>query len=193
MQLQLRSAISHINEVWAIEAGGVMLSAFADVLPWEWIRNSARWTYDESRHCRMGYERLMAWDLNPAEIPLGTYIYESASGRGPDLPPRHALFFRNQKYPAQASPRPTLPCLWGRRQRARHGLSTGPMKPCTPAMANTGSRNSGGPRPGPRSLRSGPGTLRQLVSDCVSTASAGKYPRTSRKRRSGLWPRPAAL
>src|SRR6266446_570564 len=83
MQLQLRSAISHLNEVWAIEAGGVILSAFADVLPWEWIHNSARWTYDESRHCRMGYERLMAWGLDPAEIPLGTYIYESASGQDP--------------------------------------------------------------------------------------------------------------
>lgn len=83
MQLQLRSAISHLNEVWAIEAGGVILSAFADVLPWEWIHNSARWTYDESRHCRMGYERLLAWGLDPAEIPLGTYIYESASGQDP--------------------------------------------------------------------------------------------------------------
>jgi hypothetical protein len=83
MQLQLRSAISHLNEVWAIEAGGVILSAFADVLPWEWIHNSARWTYDESRHCRMGHERLMAWQLAPAGIPLGTYIYESASGEDP--------------------------------------------------------------------------------------------------------------
>lgn len=79
LQLQLRSAISHVNEVWAIEAGGIILSAFAGVLPWEWIHDSARWTYDESRHCRMGYERLMAWRLDPAEIPLGTYIYESAS------------------------------------------------------------------------------------------------------------------
>ncbi|HZC25024.1 MAG TPA: DUF455 family protein [Candidatus Binatia bacterium] len=79
IQLQLRAAISHLNEVWAVEAGGVMLSAFADVLPWEWIYNSARWTYDESRHCRMGYERLMSWQLDPAEIPLGTYIYESAT------------------------------------------------------------------------------------------------------------------
>ena len=83
VQLQLRSAISHLNEVWAIEAGGVMLSAFADVLPWDWIRNAARWTYDESRHCRMGYERLMTWGLDPAEIPLGTYIYDSASGEDP--------------------------------------------------------------------------------------------------------------
>jgi len=83
MQLQLRSAISHLNEVWAIEAGGVILSAFASLLPWEWIHDSARWTYDESRHCRMGYERLMAWGLRTGEIPLGTYIYESASGEDP--------------------------------------------------------------------------------------------------------------
>jgi len=83
MQLQLRSAISHLNEVWAVEAGGVMLSTFADVLPWEWLHDSARWTYDESRHCRMGYERLMTWGFDPAEIPLGTYIYESASGQDP--------------------------------------------------------------------------------------------------------------
>ncbi|MBV9482958.1 MAG: DUF455 family protein [Acidobacteria bacterium] len=87
VQLQLRSAISHVNEVWAVDAGGVILSAFADVLPWEWIYNSARWTYDESRHCRMGYERLMAWEFSPAEIPLGTYIYESAMAGAPaDVP-----------------------------------------------------------------------------------------------------------
>ena len=83
MVLQVRSAISHLNEVWAIEAGGVILSSFADVLPWEWIYNSARWTYDESRHCRMGYERLIKWGFEPWEIPLGTYIYESASKEDP--------------------------------------------------------------------------------------------------------------
>ncbi len=83
MQLQLRSAISHVNEVWAIEAGGVMLNAFADKLPWEWIYDAARWTYDESRHCRMGYERLMNWGFQCGEIPLGTYIYDSASGEDP--------------------------------------------------------------------------------------------------------------
>ena len=60
-----------------------MLSSFADVLPWEWIHDAARWTYDESRHCQMGYERLRTWSFDPAEIPLGTYIYDSASGHDP--------------------------------------------------------------------------------------------------------------
>lgn len=86
IQLQLRSAISHVNEVWAVEAGGVILAAFADALHWEWIYNAARWTYDESRHCRMGYERLMAWKLDFAKIPLGTYIYESATTGGGEVP-----------------------------------------------------------------------------------------------------------
>ena len=83
LKLQLRSAISHLNEVWAVETGGAILSAFAHVLPWEWINDAARWAYDESRHCQMGHNRLCAWGLDPAEIPLGTYIYESAAGQDP--------------------------------------------------------------------------------------------------------------
>jgi uncharacterized ferritin-like protein (DUF455 family) len=78
--LQLRSAVSHLNEMWAVEHGGIILSEFSDVLPWEWIRDAARWTYDESRHCRMGQNRLTAWGFDPSEVPLGSYIYESAKG-----------------------------------------------------------------------------------------------------------------
>jgi uncharacterized ferritin-like protein (DUF455 family) len=80
VELQVRSAVSHLNEVWAIENGGIILDAFAPVLPWEWIREAARWTYDEARHCRMGRDRLAAWGFDPGEIPLGTYIYESSNG-----------------------------------------------------------------------------------------------------------------
>jgi uncharacterized ferritin-like protein (DUF455 family) len=82
-RLQLRSAISHLNEVWAIETGGIILSSFAPVLPWEWIHDSARWTYDESRHCRMGRDRLASWGYKPEELPLGTFIYDSAAGQDP--------------------------------------------------------------------------------------------------------------
>jgi len=83
VSLQIRAAVSHVNEVWAVETGGVILSAFASVLPWEWVRDAARWTYDEARHCRMGYARLTAWGFEPREIPLGTYIYDSAAGEDP--------------------------------------------------------------------------------------------------------------
>jgi uncharacterized ferritin-like protein (DUF455 family) len=78
--LQLRSAVSHLNELWAVEHGGIILNEFAEVLPWEWINDAARWTYDESRHCRMGQTRLACWGFEPPELPLGSYIYESANG-----------------------------------------------------------------------------------------------------------------
>jgi uncharacterized ferritin-like protein (DUF455 family) len=83
LSLRIRSAVSHLNEVWAVETGGVILNAFAGLLPWEWIRDAARWTYDEARHCRMGYARLTAWGFDLGEIPLGTYIYDSAAGVDP--------------------------------------------------------------------------------------------------------------
>jgi uncharacterized ferritin-like protein (DUF455 family) len=82
-QLQLRSAVSHLNEVWAVETGGAVLEAFADELEWEFIYDAARWTYDESRHTRMGYERLSTWGYDPQEMPLGTHIYDSARGQDP--------------------------------------------------------------------------------------------------------------
>ncbi len=83
MALQLRSAISHVNEVWAIEACAAFTSAFADALGWEFVLDGARWTYDESRHCRMGYERLMSWGFTKGEIPLGTYIYDAGRDEDP--------------------------------------------------------------------------------------------------------------
>jgi uncharacterized ferritin-like protein (DUF455 family) len=83
LMLQLRSAISHINEVWAVESCSHFTYTFSDVLPWEFLVDATRWTYDESRHCRMGYERLMEWGFQKEEIPLGTYIYDAARGEDP--------------------------------------------------------------------------------------------------------------
>lgn len=81
--LQLRSAVSHLNEVWAIETGGAILYAFANDLDWEFILDAARWTYDEARHTQMGLERLTSWGFQPDELPLGTYIFDSARGEPP--------------------------------------------------------------------------------------------------------------
>jgi uncharacterized ferritin-like protein (DUF455 family) len=83
IRLQLRSAVSHFNEVWAVEFGGAVLQAFADELPWEFTYDAARWTYDESRHVRMGLQRLQTWGYQPHEIPLGSYIYDAACGQEP--------------------------------------------------------------------------------------------------------------
>ena len=83
LMLQLRSAISHINEVWAVEACSHFTYAFADLLPWEFLVDATRWTYDESRHCRMGYQRLLDWGFEKRGIPLGSYIYDTAKDQDP--------------------------------------------------------------------------------------------------------------
>jgi len=81
--LQLRSAVSHINEVWAVETAGAILEAFHDQLGWEFVSDAARWVYDEGRHAAMGWTRLCDWGFAPREIPLGSYIYESARDQDP--------------------------------------------------------------------------------------------------------------
>ena len=83
INLQLRSGVSHLNEMWAVETGGAILHAFADDLDWDYIYDAARWTYDESRHVLMGYQRLLAWGFALHEMPLGSYIYDSAAGQEP--------------------------------------------------------------------------------------------------------------
>ena len=59
LHLQLRSAVSHLNEVWAVENAGAILEAFADSLGWEYVVDAARWLYDEARHTMMGWTRLL--------------------------------------------------------------------------------------------------------------------------------------
>ncbi|MGE5273892.1 MAG: DUF455 family protein [Verrucomicrobiota bacterium] len=81
--LQLRSAVSHLNEVWAVETAGLILHDLSPELGWEFTSDAARWLYDESRHMLMGRERLAAWRLEPAQIPLGGYIYEACAGQDP--------------------------------------------------------------------------------------------------------------
>ncbi|CAN5704782.1 hypothetical protein BH24ACT26_BH24ACT26_08270 [soil metagenome] len=83
LRLQLRSAVSHLNEVWAVETAGAILQGLAEPLGWEFIFDAARWLYDESRHMTMGKHRLEWWGLERAAIPLGSYIYEA--GRDEDI------------------------------------------------------------------------------------------------------------
>jgi Protein of unknown function (DUF455) len=82
-RLQIRSAVSHLNEVWAVETAGAILYAFADSLGPEFLVDGARWLYDESRHMEMGRRRLEWWGFDPSEIPLGSYIYEACAGQDP--------------------------------------------------------------------------------------------------------------
>ncbi len=81
--LQMRSAIGHLNEAWAAEICAANLYNFADELGWDFIRDVARWTYDESRHCLMGLQRLLEWGFRPEELPLGNYLYVASRQQEP--------------------------------------------------------------------------------------------------------------
>jgi uncharacterized ferritin-like protein (DUF455 family) len=81
--LQVRSAVSHVNEVWAVETAGLILHELSPELGWDFTRDAARWLYDETRHMLMGARRLEAWGFQPAQIPLGGYIYEACAGQDP--------------------------------------------------------------------------------------------------------------
>jgi uncharacterized ferritin-like protein (DUF455 family) len=80
--LQLRVAVSHLNEVWAVETAGAMLSELAEELGWEFLLDAARWTYDEARHMLMGQRRVESWGLDLAHVPLGRYIYDAVAAGG---------------------------------------------------------------------------------------------------------------
>ena len=81
--LRVRSAVSHLNEVWAVNTAAVITWTLAPELGWDWIRDAGRWTYDEARHMLMGKRRLDAMGLDPADTPLGGYIYDACAGRDP--------------------------------------------------------------------------------------------------------------
>ena len=83
--LQLRVAVSHLNEVWAVETAGAMLVELSDELGWEFVLDAARWTYDEARHMLMGQRRVASWGLDLAHVPLGRYIYDAVSDGGDPL------------------------------------------------------------------------------------------------------------
>jgi hypothetical protein len=81
--LRVRSAVSHLNEVWAVNTAGTILWTLAPELGWEWMRDAGRWTYDEARHMLMGKRRLEAWGLPPEKTPLGGYIYAAWAREDP--------------------------------------------------------------------------------------------------------------
>jgi hypothetical protein len=77
LRLQIRTAVSHLNEVWAVETAAALLHGLPEELGWEFMPDGARWLYDEARHMAMGRRRLETWGLPAAEVPLGTYIYRA--------------------------------------------------------------------------------------------------------------------
>jgi uncharacterized ferritin-like protein (DUF455 family) len=82
-ELQIRQAVHHINEVWAAEMAASVIFDLTEDAPSDFLIDAARWCYDEIRHCRMGYTRLLTWGFRKEEIPLGSFSYEAGADVDP--------------------------------------------------------------------------------------------------------------
>ncbi len=90
--MQVWSAISHFNEIWAAEVTAASLWDFDDQ-PWDFYLDLARWSWDETRHSTMGWRALEGWGLDvPALIPWGTALY-NAMGPMPPVQRLALLYF----------------------------------------------------------------------------------------------------
>lgn len=85
--MQVWSAISHFNEIWAAEVVAASMWDFANE-PWDFYLDLARWAWDESRHSTMGFRALEGWGWDvPELIPWGNALYNAM---GP-MPPIQRL------------------------------------------------------------------------------------------------------
>lgn len=85
--MQVWSAISHFNEIWAAEVVAASMWDFDDQ-PWDFYLDLARWSWDETRHSTMGFRALEGWGWDvPDLIPWGNALYNAM---GP-MPPIQRL------------------------------------------------------------------------------------------------------
>jgi hypothetical protein len=85
--MQVWSAISHFNEIWAGEIPASVLYELNDQ-PWDFYLDLTRWVWDESRHSMMGYRAMQGWGWDiPALIPYGHAQYTALI----HLPPAQRL------------------------------------------------------------------------------------------------------
>jgi uncharacterized ferritin-like protein (DUF455 family) len=90
--MQVWSAISHFNEIWAAEVVAASMWDF-DSQPWDFYLDLARWAWDETRHSTMGYRALQGWGWDVADmIPWGNALY-NAMGPMPPIQRLALLYF----------------------------------------------------------------------------------------------------
>lgn len=90
--MQVWSAISHFNEIWAAEVVAASMWDF-DNQPWDFYLDLARWAWDETRHSTMGYRAMQGWGWDvPDLIPWGSALY-NAMGPMPPIQRLALLYF----------------------------------------------------------------------------------------------------
>lgn len=83
LELQVRQAQAHLNEIWATEMAAACIYDLMDEAPAEFLHDAARWCFDEVRHCRMGYTRFADWGFQKSEMPLGSFSYDLGENLDP--------------------------------------------------------------------------------------------------------------
>jgi hypothetical protein len=75
--MQVWSAISHFNEIWAAEIpASVMYELSSEI--WDFYLDLSRWMWDETRHSMMGYRAMQGWGWDiPALVPYGNALYNA--------------------------------------------------------------------------------------------------------------------
>ena len=91
LQLQIRQATHHANEIFAAETALECLYDLADEAPHEFLVDACRWAYDEIRHSQMGLTRYREWGFEDYEIPMSTFHYDAAAEVDPIV--RLAMIF----------------------------------------------------------------------------------------------------
>ncbi len=85
--MQVWSAISHFNEIWASEVPASVLFELQNQ-PWDFYMDLSRWSWDEARHSFMGYRAMQGWGWDvPALVPYGNALYNALG----HMPPAQRL------------------------------------------------------------------------------------------------------
>jgi hypothetical protein len=75
--MQVWSAISHFNEIWAAEVPASVMWELENEV-WDFYLDLARWAWDETRHSTMGYRAMEGWGWDvPELIPWGNALYNA--------------------------------------------------------------------------------------------------------------------
>lgn len=75
--MQVWSAISHFNEIWAAEVPASVMWDL-DNETWSFYMDLARWSWDETRHSTMGWRALESWGWDvPDLIPFAHGLYQA--------------------------------------------------------------------------------------------------------------------
>jgi len=90
--MQVWSAISHFNEIWAAEVPASVMWDL-DSQPWAFYLDLARWSWDETRHSTMGWRALESWGWDvPALVPFAHATY-NALGSVPPIQRLALLYY----------------------------------------------------------------------------------------------------